>query len=198
MLLAIAYVAGRLQVQAAPGRFGLLLLAGLAFSLAGDCFLMFPGFFIPGLVSFLIAHLFYIALFKQGMGWFPSRRALVVTLGFGVAMYAFLFNGLNPVLKIAVAAYVVVIALMAAQAIGRATVLRDRASIGVAVGACFFMLSDSLLATNKFAVQFPMAQFLVLATYYVAQVLIARNAREPAAVAVDLPATAAVRQPQPG
>jgi sterol desaturase/sphingolipid hydroxylase (fatty acid hydroxylase superfamily) len=177
MLLAIVYVAQRLQLRAAPNRFGVLLVAGLVFSLAGDCFLMFPGFFIPGLVSFLIAHLFYISLFKQGMGWFPSRRALVITLGFGAAMYAFLFNGLDPVLKIAVAAYVVVIALMAAQAIGRATVLRDRASIGVAFGAGFFMLSDALLATNKFAMPLPMAQFWVLATYYVAQILIACNTR---------------------
>ncbi|HSH89972.1 MAG TPA: lysoplasmalogenase family protein [Ramlibacter sp.] len=184
MLLAMVCVVDRLQLAKAQGRFGMLLIGGLAFSLAGDCFLMFPGYFIPGLVSFLIAHLFYIALFRQGMPWFPNRRALVITLGFGAAMYAFLFNGLNPVLKVAVAAYVVVIALMAAQAIGRATVLRDRASVMVAIGAAFFMLSDSLLATNKFAFAFPMAQFFVLATYYVAQILIACNAKAPATAAV--------------
>ncbi|MEP6791187.1 MAG: lysoplasmalogenase family protein [Ramlibacter sp.] len=189
LLLAIVYVARNVELVRSAGRFSSYLLVGLAFSLLGDCFLMFPGFFIPGLVSFLVAHLFYIALFKRGMPWFPSRRALLCTLGLGAAMYAFLFNGLNPVLKIAVAAYVVVIALMAAQAIGRAAVLRDRASMCVAIGAAFFMLSDSLLATNRFAVQFPMAQFFVLATYYVAQILIACNAK-PAA------APAAVPQPE--
>jgi alkylglycerol monooxygenase len=177
MLLAIACVMDRLQLAKTPGRFGMLLVAGLVFSLAGDCFLMFPGFFIPGLAAFLVAHLFYIGLFKQGVPWFPSSRALVVTLGLGGAMYAFLFNGLDPTLKIAVAAYVVVIALMAAQAIGRAVVLRDKASALVAVGAGFFMLSDSLLATNRFAFALPMAQFWVLATYYVAQILIAANAK---------------------
>ena len=176
MMLAIYYVADPLHQRRMPTRFDALLMGGLAFSLAGDCFLMFPGYFIPGLVSFLVAHLFYIALFRQGIAWFPSRRALVVTLGFGVAMYAFLFNGLNPVLRVAVAAYVAVIALMAAQAIGRATVLRDKASIAVAVGAAFFMVSDSLLATNKFAFPLPMAPFWVLATYYAAQLLIACNA----------------------
>jgi alkylglycerol monooxygenase len=98
-------------------------------------------------------------------------------------MYGFLFSSLNPVLRVAVGAYVIVIALMAAQAIGRAVWLRDKASVAAAIGACFFMLSDSLLATNKFAVQFPMAQFLVLATYYVAQILIAKNA---GAVRADL------------
>jgi sterol desaturase/sphingolipid hydroxylase (fatty acid hydroxylase superfamily)/uncharacterized membrane protein YhhN len=181
MVLAIALVSGRLPQRAPTSRFAWLLIAALAFSLAGDCFLMVPGFFIPGLVAFLIAHLFYIALFKRGASWFPRRWALVVTLGVGTAMYAFLFPGLNAVLRGAVAAYVVVIALMAAQALGRAAVLKDRASMCVAIGAVFFMVSDSLLATNKFAMPLPMAQFWVLATYYVAQILIACNA-SPAAM----------------
>lgn len=151
----------------------LLLAAALAGSLAGDVFLMFQGFFIPGLVSFLVAHLFYVALFKSGQAWFPHRGALAATLGIGVAMYAFLWaGGLPPALRAPVAAYVLVIAMMAAQAIGRATVLRDAPSLLVAVGAGFFMLSDSLLATNRFVMPLPMAQVWVLATYYAAQALI--------------------------
>jgi alkylglycerol monooxygenase len=42
----------------------------------------------------------------------------------------------------------------------------------VAVGACCFMLSDSLLATNKFVAPLPLASFWVLTSYYAAQVLI--------------------------
>ena len=42
----------------------------------------------------------------------------------------------------------------------------------VAAGASFFMLSDSLLATNKFVLPLPMAQFWVLGSYYGAQLLI--------------------------
>ena len=190
MLLAIAYVVQRNGATKAPARFDLLLLAGLTCSLIGDSFLMLPGFFIPGLASFLVAHLFYIAMFKQGVPWLPSTRALLVTLGTGGAMYGFLYGSLNAQLRIAVAAYVIVIAVMAAQAIGRGAWLRDKASGAAAVGACFFMLSDALLATNKFAVQFPMAQFLVLATYYVAQILIARNApasRSPGVIGTRLP-----------
>ena len=133
-------------------------------------------------------------LFKQGQAWFVSRRALLATLGIGAAMYAFLYSGLNPVLRVAVAAYVVVIALMAAQAIGRATTLRDRASVGVAVGACFFMLSDSLLATNRFAVALPYAQVWVLSTYYLAQGLMARHASQAVSVVVpDAPGGHPVR-----
>ena len=195
MLLAIVFVVQRNRATKSPARFDVLLLAGLTCSLVGDGFLMVTGFFVPGLVSFLVAHLFYIAMFKQGVPWLPSWRALLATLGTGSAIYGLLFPSLNATLRIAVAAYVAVIALMAAQAIGRAAWLRDKAAVAAAIGACFFMLSDSLLAMNKFAVQFPMAQFLVLATYYVAQILIARNARSHVCVPANMPA-AAVAQPQ--
>lgn len=153
--------------------------------------LMLPGLFIPGLIAFLLAHLCYIALFRQDAPWFASKPALAATLAAACAMYALLFPTLDPILKVAVACYATVIALMAAQAIGRATVLRDRAATGVAIGATFFMLSDSLLAINKFATPLPMAQFWVLATYYVAQVLIARNAGADTAVS----AAAVAQQP---
>ncbi|MBC5764892.1 sterol desaturase family protein [Ramlibacter sp. GTP1] len=155
-----------------------LLLAAFAFSLVGDVFLMLPGQFIPGLVSFLVAHLFFIALFKRGTAWFPSRGALLATLAAAAVMYAILFPNLAPVLKIAVACYAVVIATMAAQAIGRAKVQRDGASAFVAAGAVLFMLSDSLLAINRFATPLPLAQLWVLATYYNAQLLFAHNATE--------------------
>jgi len=175
-VLAIAFVAGRARGRGWR-RFDLLLIAGLAFSLLGDVLLMLPGRFIGGLVAFLLAHLCYIALFRDGAGWLPRPLALAATLALGAAMYAVLFPGLDAVLRVAVAAYVVVIATMAAQAIGRAAVLRDGPAIAVAVGAVFFMLSDALLALNRFWSPLPMAQFWVLATYYVAQILIAVNAR---------------------
>ena len=134
---------------------------------------MFQGFFIPGLVSFLVAHLFYVALFKRGQVWFPHRGVLAATLGIGVGMYAFLWaGGLPPALRVPVAAYVLVIALMAAQAMGRATVLRSGPALRVALGAGCFMLSDSLLATDRFVTPLPWAPVWVLSTYYAAQVLI--------------------------
>ncbi|AMO23593.1 hypothetical protein GCM10027034_38690 [Ramlibacter solisilvae] len=185
MVLAIAFVLQR-------GRFSWLLVAALVFSLGGDVLLMLPGQFIPGLVSFLAAHLCYIALLRRDAPWFASRPALLAALGAAALMYAVLFAHLGPVLKVAVAAYALVIALMAAQAIGRAAVIRDKASIGVAAGAVFFMLSDSILAINKFALPLPMAQFAILATYYVAQILIVHNVRrEPADFS-------AASSPQPG
>jgi uncharacterized membrane protein YhhN len=181
MLLAIAFVAARLEALRAERGFGLKLLAALALCLAGDVLLMLEGLFIPGLVSFLAAHLCYLALFRQGVPWFPSRRALAGTVAAAAGMAVFLFPSLGPVLKVAVPAYALVIALMAAQAIGRAAVVRDPASVAVAAGAVLFMASDTLLAINKFALPLPMAQFWVLGTYYAAQVLIVHNARPVAA-----------------
>ncbi|SEA11220.1 MULTISPECIES: lysoplasmalogenase family protein [Acidovorax] len=149
------------------------MVLALVLSLAGDVFLMRNGFFIPGLVSFLGAHLAYIALFRRGVPWFAHRGAMAGTLAVGAAMYAFLWaGGLPAALRGPVAAYVLVIALMAAQALGRAQVLGSSAARKVAAGACFFMLSDSLLATHRFVQALPMAQFWVLSTYYAAQMLI--------------------------
>ena len=177
MVIAIVFVAFRDRQTGAKAQFDVILMSALAASLVGDVMLMLPGQFIAGLLSFLVAHLLYLALFRQGVGWFPNRRALALTLTVGAAMYLVLWNGLSPALKVPVAVYVGVIALMAAQAIGRAGQLRDRASTLVAVGAGFFMLSDALLALNRFVTPLPMAQVWVLSSYYAAQVLIASHAR---------------------
>ncbi|SEK11541.1 MULTISPECIES: lysoplasmalogenase family protein [unclassified Variovorax] len=182
--IAIFLVARRAMVRGGVTAFDGMLLAGLVASLAGDVLLMGSArLFVPGLVCFLLAHLAYIALFRIGVGLFPRRGVLAVTLLIGAGMYAFLWQGGLPVaLRVPVGVYVVVIACMAAQAIGRAAVLRrrDPAAPWVAVGACFFMLSDSLLATNRFVMPLPLASLWVLGTYYAAQILIVRHARQAA------------------
>ena len=143
MVFAMVAVASRARVAGAAGQFGLnrsqaLLLLALLCSLSGDAFLMLPGHFIAGLVSFLLAHVGYVALFRQGVPWFRHRRALLAALALGAGMYAFLWQGgLPAALRVPVAAYVLVIALMAAQAWGRWAVLRDRPALWVALGACF-------------------------------------------------------------
>ena len=181
MCFAIIFVAARAYSTGAMTRFDVLLIAALVFSMGGDVFLMLPGnTFIPGLASFLVAHIFYIALFRQGQTWFPNKRALVGVLAVGAVMYSIVWGGLgnDAVLKIAVAAYVTVISLMAAQAIGRAGVIGDTAAHRVALGACIFMVSDSLIAINKFVTPLALSSLWILATYYVAQILIVHNARK--------------------
>ena len=179
MVFAIIFVAARAYSTKATSRFDLYLLLALAFATGGDIALLWPEtWFILGLGLFLVAHIFYIVLFRQGQAWFPSRKARVSVLAVGSVIYALIWPGLtDPVLKIAVAAYVTVISLMAAQAIGRAAVLGDTASRWVAVGACIFMVSDAFIAIHKFVVPVPLASLWILATYYSAQLLIVHHAR---------------------
>ncbi|MEO8545666.1 MAG: lysoplasmalogenase family protein [Burkholderiaceae bacterium] len=175
MVLAIALVLRRGAALPGYDRGSNRLLAlALVASLAGDVFLMLPiHAFIPGLASFLLAHLFYIALFRRGQAWFPSRAALLGALAFGAVMLICLWPGLgDPALKVAVSVYVLAICLMAAQAIGRASVLQHRRSALVALGACVFMASDALIAVNRFVQPLPLASLWILSLYYLAQLLI--------------------------
>ena len=148
------------------------LLAALAFSLAGDVCLMLSGLFIPGLVAFLCAHVCYIRLFALDAPWLPRRMPLLVCLLLAVGVYSTLWSHLPPELRLPVAAYVLVIALMAAQAVGRAQVRASRAARCVAYGALLFMLSDTLLAIDRFVHPLAWAAVGVLSTYYAAQWLI--------------------------
>ncbi|MDH4449979.1 MAG: lysoplasmalogenase family protein [Rhodoferax sp.] len=190
MAICMAHVAVRASSTSARsplfGKPTRLLLASLAFSLAGDVFLMLPGdYFIPGLAAFLVAHAFYIALFRQDAPWFANRRALQVVLALGAGVYAVLWSHLPDVgLQIAVAAYITVICLMTSQALGRARTLGDANARWVALGACIFMASDALIAVNKFLMPVPLASFWILLTYFAAQLLIvhsAHTAHKPAA-----------------
>jgi uncharacterized membrane protein YhhN len=90
-------------------------------------------------------------------------------------MYAYLLPYLSAGLQIPVAIYIVLIALMGAQAIGRAIELKTSASKWVAVGAGFFMVSDSLLAINKFVSPIALSSLWVLGTYFFAQIVMAKN-----------------------
>ncbi|WP_255437798.1 lysoplasmalogenase [Comamonas flocculans] len=178
MVFAIAAVAAGASGTRGNGRFSFKplhawLLLALGASLAGDVFLMLPDRFIPGLVSFLLAHLAYIALFRRGSRWLAQRAALAATLALGAGMYAFLWRGgLPPELRLPVAVYVLAIVLMAAQAWARWQALRGPAPLCVALGACCFMLSDALLATSRFVQPLPWAPLWVLSSYYAAQLLI--------------------------
>lgn len=157
--------------------YSLLLAAGLLFSTAGDVFLMLPkDRFIAGLVSFLVAHLCYIAAFSNdaafGTGlvwWLPFFAA-------GGAVVMSLWAKLPSALRWPVLAYVLVIATMAGQATGRWLFLGDSAALYSAVGAGLFVVSDAVLAIDRFGWPFHAARGITLTTYYAAQLLIAQSA----------------------
>jgi uncharacterized membrane protein YhhN len=78
----------------------------------------------------------------------------------------------DPILQAAVAVYVTVIALMAGQAMGRARTFQLSSARWVGTATCVFMLSDALIAVDRFVAHIPLAPLWILSTYYVAQWLI--------------------------
>jgi uncharacterized membrane protein YhhN len=150
-----------------------LIVAGLVCSLAGDVFLMLPSDrFIHGLVSFLVAHLFYIAAFMLAGGRIVSVWAALPLAIHGGLMLWLLWPFLGK-MKAPVIVYVVLILLMAWMAWSRYLLTRQAGSYLAAVGATLFVASDSFLAVNRFKGGFRSAQFLILSTYFAAQWLIA-------------------------
>jgi uncharacterized membrane protein YhhN len=150
------------------------VVAGLVFSTAGDVFLMLPrDRFIAGLVSFLVAHLFYMFAFSIEVPFGAAPLLWLPYFGVGGAVVAVIWGGLKPALSGAVIAYVVVIAAMAGQAAARWHSLDGEAALAAASGAALFVISDSALAINRFRRPFQAERALTLGTYWAAQTLIA-------------------------
>ncbi len=156
-----------------PSLYKVAIIAGLVCSLAGDVFLMLPSDrFVAGLVSFLVAHLFYIAAFTSGTGFGFSLWSLAPFVVYGI----FIFSILSPHLgkmKLPVLVYMVVILVMAWQAWERWSQIGQSAALLAFLGAVLFVASDSALAVNRFRRQYKSAQALILSTYFAAQWLIA-------------------------
>ncbi len=93
------------------------VLAGLTGSLVGDVALLWPQQgFLPGLVSFLLAHLAYLVAFTRGTPlaarWLPFGVYATVA----AAVLAALWPGVPVALRLPVLAYVLCLGAMAAQA----------------------------------------------------------------------------------
>jgi len=161
-----------LALNGLEDRRGLLVIAGLGFALLGDIFLLYPKRFVLGLASFLVTHLCYSVAFFTGFSTTGIVFIALPLLLYAVGFYLFLLPKLSN-LKFPVLIYTFSIILMVYQAAERYVALRDEASLIAFIGAILFMLSDSVLAINKFKRPFKQADAFVLATYYAAQWLIA-------------------------
>jgi len=151
------------------------IIAGLLFSLAGDIFLMLPiDLFIVGLLSFLVAQLIYTYAFHSGRPWRFNFLAMLPFIVYGIIIYWILLPGLNG-MEIPVAVYVIVILTMAWQAWDQWDDVRARWALLALIGAVLFVISDSVLALNKFGEPFAAARALTLITYFSAQWLIANS-----------------------
>jgi len=154
---------------------------GLVLSLIGDTLLMLPvDLFVPGLIAFLLAHIGYIVAFAPGSAAKAKIGAFVLfAIVAGINLVG-LLPKIGAELKGPVLAYVVVLASMAALALARAWTPALRAELPrsvrfAAIGGACFVLSDSLLAWDKFGGGVPMAPLWILSSYWLAQWCIARS-----------------------
>jgi uncharacterized membrane protein YhhN len=157
----------------APSEYKTFVLAGLVFSLLGDVALMFPDkWFTAGLVAFLAAQALYILAFKPRPGQSLSPTTFLPYVLFGLLMFFLLAPKLGP-MKVPVFVYIAAITTMAAFAAGRFVNVGGTRTLLAFLGAVLFLVSDSVLAYNRFARKMPGARAVILVTYFPAQLLIA-------------------------
>lgn len=172
--------------QAERNKFKNLILLGLVFSLSGDVFLLFQSevetYFTAGLISFFIAHVFYIWAFSKTylknhnipiikrQGW-----VMILILAYGFLFYKAIENDLGKMVG-PVIFYTVVITLMLLIAVNRFERVSSYSFWFIALGAALFVASDSILAWNKFKSPLPYSHIQIMGTYGLAQLFIVLGA----------------------
>lgn len=154
---------------------GRWLLAAIALGGVGDVALLGDSEprFLGGLGAFLLGHLAYVAAFVSlGFhgGWALGGLAVVI-LDLATAGRRILVSAMRQdrTLGGAVAAYMLVIAAMTVTAWGTGRPM-------VALGAVVFVVSDTVLALDRFVRPRPGSRVLVMVTYHVGQVLMVLGA----------------------
>jgi uncharacterized membrane protein YhhN len=128
--------------------------------------------FIKGLVSFLIAHICYIVAFSSEYGFRLHLLYLLPIIGIGIFILRILLPHTGET-TIPVIIYSIVILMMLWQALERWGTAQSQSSILAVIGAILFVVSDLILAYNRFVKPFKSARLLNLSTYFCAQWLIA-------------------------
>jgi uncharacterized membrane protein YhhN len=169
VMVALAWLA--FTMGAADHDVGRFLLVALGFSLVGDIFLLGKGAvdFSGGLASFLVAHIaFVLAFLTLGVQPWWALLGLLIAVPLGLTagrriVQAAAHEG-GAALGGAVTAYLVVVVAMVVAASGTARPL-------VILGALAFLLSDTVLALDRFVGPRSNARMLVIVTYHLGQVL---------------------------
>lgn len=161
-----------------PGRS--FMLTALFFSWLGDIFLMPDDpkglYFIIGLICFLTTHIFYIIYFlriRSAAVSLLKKQSLLVLLvpAYGIALVWILFPHLGKMV-LPVMVYASVICTMLLCSLHVYNKVNKPANDMFVFGALMFVLSDSLLAINKFLEPMPYAGISIMLTYCAAQYFI--------------------------
>ena len=157
-ILILIYIS---KVKSEKMQLNSFFLAGLVLSFFGDLFLLFNWGFLPGLGSFLLAHLFYIISFKKKLQKRISKFWPIILSLYASILLVILFPYLKE-MKIPVTIYAVVIAVMMYNAL-------KTHNRNLIIGALLFLISDTLLSVYLFLQPLMILNLLVMATYILAQ-----------------------------
>jgi uncharacterized membrane protein YhhN len=154
-------------------------LAALFFCWLGDVILIWPQMFIGGVAAFLVGHVLYIIAYRQHREedrsgeLLPTQKmrfSLPIILA-GTGLIVVLFPGLGS-MKLPLILYGITIVVMVMTALFRFGRTTPDSFWLVFVGAGLFMISDSVLAINKFLFPVSYASFWIMLTYMSAQLMI--------------------------
>lgn len=150
-----------------------LLLYALFFCWLGDIFLLFAGikdlYFILGLVAFLLGHLIYIVLFRQYISSVKLRAFPILIIILYLIIFLFSIGGSLGNMLAPVILYSIVIAAMLYFAILAGMEKLSGQVFLLISGTIAFVISDNILAVNKFHTAIPYSGFLIMSTYVYAQ-----------------------------
>ncbi|ANH82871.1 hypothetical protein A8C56_19450 [Niabella ginsenosidivorans] len=164
-----------------PSSFKKWTIGALLFSVGGDALLLPANgnelYFILGLVSFLIAHIFYILCFHRMkvQASIPGKWYTAIIVG---VYYFFIMSFLLPhlgALKIPVVVYGIVISFMLLLAMHLYDLSDNTTARMLLTGAIFFVISDSALAINKFYHPVAWGGWAIMSTYILAQWLLVKG-----------------------
>lgn len=154
-----------------------LYVSAVFFSFWGDVLLLFPErYFMLGLISFLFTHLIYIRIILRYIQKISLITYATYSLPFLLYFSGIIFlvkDNLNTLL-IPVVIYGIIISVFGTLALIHYNKNKDRASNWLLIGAVFFIISDSLIAINKFYIMHINLGAFVMITYVVAQYLICK------------------------
>ncbi|MCS6818540.1 MAG: lysoplasmalogenase, partial [Chitinophagales bacterium] len=137
-------------------------------------------FFFAGLGAFLITHVLYINCYIKMMGkneGFLKRFPLYASplLIYFVALMFLVFPKLQGVLRFPVAVYSITILLMVLCAMNLFSLVSKKIFFNIFSGALLFMISDSLIALDKFVSPIAFAGVFIMAFYVGGQYLIIKG-----------------------
>jgi len=153
--------------------FGTAIFVGLCLSWCGDVFLIPKDkrWFLVGLVAFLLGHVAYLVAFViRGLDPIATISAAVALAAVGAVVLRWLEPHVESKMRRPVRAYVVVISLMVAAALG--TVV-EHGNPWLLVGAFAFYLSDLAVAHHRFVRATVLDRFWGLPLYFGAQWILA-------------------------